>query len=100
VNSVNQNMPIQTSSTVELTHQFMSEVLQLKDARFVDGTRVLSLVDRFGIDGLEARIYFLRELHGIIRKLPLKVFGNDNDRTRLLDAVQDALDRAIDEEDA
>jgi len=78
----------------------MSEVLQLKDARFVDGTRVLSMVNQFDINPLEARIYFLRELYGIIRKLPLKIFGDDKDRSRLLDAVQDALDRAIDEEDA
>ena len=92
-------MSTQASPTTEVTHRIMAEVLELKDARFVDGTKITSLVNRFSLRGIEARIYFLRELHQIIRKLPLKIFNDEQDRQRLLDAVQDALDRAIDEEE-
>lgn len=80
-------------------HRLMSDILQLKGARFVDGSKITSIAHKLGVHEIEAKIYFLRELHGIVRKLPLKVFAEDQDRQRLIGAVQDALDRAIDEED-
>ena len=93
-------MATQTSTAIETTHQIMAAVLEMKDARFVDGTKVMSVLKRCNVRGAEATIYFLRELHQIVRKLPLKIFNDEQDRLRLMDAVQDALDRAIDEEDA
>lgn len=91
--------PQPDNPAANVAHQLMSEVLKLKGMRFVDGSKVTAIVNQFNIRDVEAKIYFLRELHGIIRKLPLKVFGDMQDRDRLLAAVQDALDHAIDEED-
>lgn len=79
-------------------HELMQEILPLKDQRWVDASKITSLVDRLGITGDEEKIYCLRELHGIVRKLPVKVFNDSEDRTRLATAVQEALDIAIDEE--
>ena len=88
--------PAEVSSAA---HQLMQRVLDLKDARFVDGSKIASIVQTIGIQDLEARIYFLRELHEIVRKLPLKVYSDEQNRWRFITAVQDALDGAIDEED-
>ena len=41
----------------------------------------------------------MRELHAVIRRLPLKIFHADDDRLRLIAGVQEALDAAIDEEE-
>ena len=77
----------------------MSEILSLKNSRFVDATKFKTLADKLAIKDIEARIYFFRELHGIVRKLPIKIFDDDQDRIRLMTAIQDALDQAIDEEE-
>ena len=80
-------------------HRLMNDLLPLKDAHFVDGSKIMAIVDRFRIQDDEAKIYFLRELHGIVRKLPMKIYGDEQNRLNLIAAVQDALDRAIDEEE-
>lgn len=91
--------PLDESQIIHAAHELMQRMLDLKDARFVDGSKIESIAKSLGILDLEARIYFLRELHGIVRKLPLKIYTDDQDRQRFITAVQDALDRAIDEED-
>ncbi len=88
-----------SQDVVASAHALMRDILKLKSTTFVDGTKITTLANQLGIRNLEARIYFLRELHGLVRKLPLKIYGDDKDRERLMSAVQDALDRAIDEED-
>lgn len=59
----------------------------------------MNLASRLGLTECEPKIYFLRELAAIVRELPLKVFTTPEDRLRLIEGVQDALDTAIDEED-
>ena len=80
-------------------HQLMKEVLPLKDQRFVDSSKITAIVNGLGIREDEAKIYFLRELHSIVRKLPLKIYSDEQARGRLLTAIQDALDTAIDEDE-
>lgn len=80
-------------------HNLMQQVLPLLEERWLDGPRITKIVDRQKIRGDEARIYFLRELLGIVRRIPLKVYQDDESRGRLIDAIQQALDTAIDEEE-
>lgn len=77
----------------------MRDVLPLIDERWVDGAKITTIVDRLAIRDIEARIFFLRELLGIVRRLPLKIYREDDARQRLMTAVQEALDVAIDEEE-
>ena len=88
-----------SDEVVASAHRLMREVLVLKDQRFVDGGKIRSLADQLQLQDIEQTIYFLRELHGIVRKLPLKIFQDDEDRLRLVAAIQDALDSAVDEEE-
>ena len=80
-------------------HQLMKEVLPLKDEKWVDGNKVGSVADRLQLKSIEPRIYFLRELHGIVRRFPEKLFKETEDRQKLATAVQEALDTAIDIEE-
>lgn len=93
-------MAVDSKRVAEQAHRLMKEILPLKDQRWVDGAKVTAVVDRLGIRHVEARIYFLRELLSIIRRLPEKIYATPDDRFRLLAATQEALDRAVDEEEA
>ena len=57
------------------------------------------MTNRLGLDDVEAKIYFLRELLAIVRKLPLAIYNDPQDRLRLIDALQSSLDKAIEEEE-
>lgn len=92
-------MQLNSERTTQLAHLLMKDILSLKDQRFIDSSKITSIVDRCKIKDLEARIYFLRELHSLVRKLPLKLFSDDQARLRLLTAIQEALDVAIDKEE-
>ena len=81
-------------------HQLMREVIPLVDERWVDGARILSIADGLRLRTDEARIYFLRELLTLIRRFPLKIYRDEESRQRLIAAAQDALDAAIEEEEA
>ena len=88
-----------SEATTHAAHRLMKEVLPLKDQRFVDASKIDAITKTFNIRDDEATIFFLRELHSVIRKLPLKIFDDDQSRLRVLTAIQDALDHAIDEEE-
>jgi len=79
-------------------HSVLKDVLALKDQRFIDPERVQTLTDRIGVREPEARIYFQRELHTLVRRMPDKIFANADERFKLADAVQSALDRSIEQE--
>ena len=78
----------------------MLEILPLKDQKWVDHHRINKLADKLELDNIEAKIYFLRELSGIVRKLPLNIYQDPDDRLRLVEAIQKSLDQAIEEEEA
>ena len=66
----------------------MLEILPLKDQKWVDHHRINKLADKLELDNIEAKIYFLRELSGIVRKLPLNIYQDPDDRLRLVEAVR------------
>jgi type III secretion system TyeA family effector delivery regulator len=57
------------------------------------------MMDRLGVVESEVKIYFLRELSAILRQLPLKVYASPDDRLRLINGLQEALDEVIEEEE-
>lgn len=44
-------------------------------------------------------IFFLTGIKGILRELPFKVYADDDTRLALLDAIQTAIDAAVDREE-
>ena len=66
--------------------------------RSVSATRIERLADGLGVTESEPRIGFLRELKEICRLIPLKIYQEPDQRELLRDAVQGALDTAIENE--
>lgn len=58
------------------------------------------LASRLGIPGGSPTIYFLTGIKQILRELPIKVYTDDAARVAVLDALQSALDAAIEMEEA
>jgi type III secretion protein W len=77
----------------------MQYLLDLLDQKWLTSTRILQLADRHQIDDHQARIILLTGLKTLGRAIPLRVFPDLESRERLLDAMQEALDAAIDAED-
>ena len=83
---------------MKAVHDVVMEVLPLREKRWIDSNKILSLADRLDLDDIEAKIYFLRELTAIVRRVSMKIYKDSEERIRLIEAVQEALDAAIEEE--
>lgn len=79
--------------------ELMNRILELKDERWLRPDQFRKLCDDAGVKGTQAQIYFLRETVSLIKDLPTKVFENMEDRTKLIDAVQEAHDHLVDLEE-
>ena len=88
-------LPQYSADIVRSAHHLMKEVLPLKDQRFVDPAKIRRVADELFPKDIEQTIFFLRELQIIVRKLPLKIFKDEQDRLRLVQAIQQGLDAAI-----
>lgn len=76
----------------------LGEFLTLKDKQWIAESDVLAVVNKIGIKDPSARIYFLQGFVNIVRDAPLKIFPSDEGRLALIAKIQEALDRAIEEE--
>lgn len=79
--------------------ELMGSVLTLADSSWVQPDQVAQIGKGLGIREPEPEIYFLREMKEMVRLIPPKIFPDADRRDRLLDAVQDALDAAIEREE-
>jgi type III secretion protein W len=82
-------------------HQLMRSVLKLKEERWLRADQISALGHEMGLndDEIDSVIYFLREFKDLVRRVPLKAYQNPGNREKLLDAVQEALDDAIEREE-
>lgn len=77
----------------------MREMINLLKQQFVSEGHFRTVVDYCGRAQIEARIDFLREWLARLRRLPLKIYTRPDQRSKLLDAGQTALDGLITEEE-
>lgn len=86
--------------------QYQQQVFELVDAvvplvdEFIPNNFFQELPERCAIKDLKAKIYFLTELSKMIRLFPLKVYPDPTKRQQVLEALQEALDGFIQEEEA
>lgn len=80
--------------------QLMIGLLRLGEQSWIGPSDIRGMVKPLGLPNVEAEIYILRELGEVARSIPLKVFRDPEDRLRLVDAVQQALDEAIEREES
>jgi type III secretion protein W len=75
-------------------------VLMLVNQEFVNPDDVRQLPREAGCTERTAVIYFLTQMHGKIRLIPVKIFNSDQPRDLLLGTFQMVLDEKIKEEEA
>lgn len=82
-------------------HQLLRSVLKLKEERWLRADQINAVGQEMGLDDreIDSVIYFLREFKDLVRRVPLKAYQNPGNREKLLDAVQEALDDAIEREE-
>ena len=79
-------------------------ILDLKKEQWLKSDQVINMAKDMGLVGdteknIECQINFLREIREIVRQMPIKLFTNLDDREKLLNAMQEALDISIDNEE-
>jgi type III secretion system TyeA family effector delivery regulator len=78
----------------------MDQLFQLVEALRVDHGVIAAIPKNMGARELAWQIYFLTGLYEQLRLLPQKIYPTGDHRTRLLNASQQALDVAIEAEEA
>lgn len=98
LNRIGRNFGAEVSSAA--TANLLSELLSAQDRAWQGADAFANLPGKMGLTGSDANIYFLQGFKDLVRFMPLKAFGEDaNVRDRVMVAVQQALDVAIDNEE-
>ncbi|AMF98977.1 TyeA family type III secretion system gatekeeper subunit [Vibrio harveyi] len=77
----------------------MSDVIALVEQRWGGSEEIWNLANAMELESTERKISFFRELHKLVRHIPIDVFNDEEQRQNLIQAVQKALDEAIDLEE-
>lgn len=72
----------------------MSDVIALVEQRWVGSEEIWNLANAMELESTERKISFFRELHKLVRHIPIDVFNDEEQRQNLIQAVQKALDEA------
>ncbi|CAK0749552.1 type III secretion protein W [Gammaproteobacteria bacterium] len=80
--------------------QLLGQLLALSEKTWIHNQDIAPLPVALGLRNIEGEINFLREFKGLSRLMPLKAFTQADSREKLLDAIQGALDEAINREEA
>ena len=78
----------------------LGDVLALGEKKFLGAMQVEGIMHKAGAPDPEFEVLFLQELLGSSRRFPSALFGDDAGRMKVLSAMQDAVDAAVEREDA
>ena len=79
----------------------MYELLDFKDGKMPNSEQVFQVMIRLNINGDEHRVYFTQAFKELMRLIPEKAYHGDlTRRAKVMMALQEAVDRAIEEEEA
>lgn len=89
------------AAVAKVANVILLRLLDLAEQSWVSAADINKIAGeaQLRLPSLEAEIYYLRELADITRAMPLRVFKEMDQRERLIDAVQEALDDAIQREE-
>ncbi|AUI86210.1 SepL/TyeA/HrpJ family type III secretion system gatekeeper [Vibrio azureus] len=79
--------------------RLMADIIALVEERWVSSEALWKIADAMNLKEAEKKIGFFRELHKLVRHIPINVFADDEQRQNLILAVQKALDEAIEQEE-
>lgn len=78
--------------------RLMQDVVGISGDKWISESRFSGLADEHGVQLIPDRIAFLSGVRSVLKDLPTPIYTDDEARTSVLDAAQDALDTAIDKE--
>ncbi|MBQ7585192.1 MAG: type III secretion system gatekeeper subunit SctW [Desulfovibrionaceae bacterium] len=78
----------------------LGKLLDLGQNNFAGISDVQKIASDAKANSIEQRIWFLQETLQNVRKFSTLVFDNDQGRSNVIQAVQEAIDQSVDEEDA
>lgn len=79
--------------------EMMRELIALKNENFISPSSIDTIVDQADPQDIEREVLFLQEMLAAVRKFPIMVFDNVENRVKVMGAVQDAVDDAVRRED-
>ena len=79
--------------------RLMRDLVGLTGDKWLTESRFTALAQQHGVASPEGRVAFLTGIKSLMRDLPIQVFPDAESRQGTLNAIQGALDLAIDEED-
>lgn len=90
-------MALNLDQRLNLTQDF----LKLAQSNWIGFAQTEHLLQYFHVpeEDYEAKIFLLTRLSELARELPMKAYASEETRKSLLDAIQNALDHYIEEED-
>ena len=74
-------------------------MLELLQNKWLQPEHISAIISKLGIHQIEHEINFLNGFKELVRSIPLKAYQDPEQRQRYLDAIQLALDDAIDREE-
>ena len=77
----------------------MQDLVAISAEKWVAGSRFTGVAEKFGAKEPEPQIHFLTGTKVLLRNMPELVFVDADQRQSVFNAVQDALDKAIDREE-
>ncbi|WP_253658455.1 MULTISPECIES: TyeA family type III secretion system gatekeeper subunit [unclassified Vibrio] len=77
----------------------MADVIALVEQRWVSSDEIWKVANAMELTAVQQKIDFFREFHKLVRTIPIDVFADEEQRQNLIQAVQKALDEAIDIEE-
>ncbi len=79
--------------------ELLKSIIGFKDIRFLGGMHIDPVLQKAHAPDIEHEVLFLQELMNTSRSFPPALFDGDQGRMKVLDAVQEAVDKAIERED-
>ncbi len=77
----------------------LGDIVGLREQRFLGAVQVEGILAKAKAPDIEREVLFLQELMNTARNFPSALFDDDQGRMKVLDAVQEAVDKAVARED-
>ncbi|MGR6872170.1 type III secretion system gatekeeper subunit SctW [Pseudomonas sp. HK3] len=82
--------------SIESGQMLMAYILDIKEETWLQPDQFFNVTQSMGLSSnLSHRLYFLTEIHKLLRLIPLKAYADSNDRDTLLQTSQEALNEII-----
>ena len=80
--------------------ELLGDIVALRNENFIGSLQIDRIAAKANAPDIEREVLFLQELLNTARSFPSSLFDGDQGRMKVIDAIQEAVDGAIEREDA